>query len=362
MSGFSKHARKIGRNLLVLIALFALIAAGYVGYVFLSYGRIPDDQVIAIPAHVDHSARTGESYVITTSNMGFGAYNPAFSFFMDGGERSRAQSVDVVYEATMGLALEGLKQNADFALFQEVDIASDRSWHYNQLEALKGRLSGFIPLFALNYDSAYLYYPPGDPIGKSKSGIATFSRYDVADARRYSLPIMQDFTKVFDLDRCYSVSRVSLQGGKQLCLYNVHLSAYISDEAVQRAQLEALMGAMKRDYEQGNHVICGGDFNRDLAGDSATKFGFETGNMSWTHPFPTEYLPEGFTIRADDTTPSCRNANEPYREGHTYVITVDGFITSGNVAVEQVRTIDTGFAYSDHNPVMMRFSLQQEPG
>ena len=54
--------------------------------------------------------------------------------------------------------------------------------------------------------------------------------------------------------------------------------------------------------------------------------------------------------------PSCRNADAPYHEGQ-YVLTVDGFVVSDNVTVEQAVVEDTGFAWSDHNPVSMRFVL-----
>ena len=54
--------------------------------------------------------------------------------------------------------------------------------------------------------------------------------------------------------------------------------------------------------------------------------------------------------------PSCRNADGPYHDGQ-YVLTVDGFIVSDNVDVIESRVIDTGFAFSDHNPVVMRFIL-----
>ena len=54
--------------------------------------------------------------------------------------------------------------------------------------------------------------------------------------------------------------------------------------------------------------------------------------------------------------PSCRNADAPYHEGQ-YVLTVDGFLVSGNVTVEEAAVLDTGFAHSDHNPVSLTFTL-----
>ena len=57
--------------------------------------------------------------------------------------------------------------------------------------------------------------------------------------------------------------------------------------------------------------------------------------------------------------PSCRNADKPYEEGESFVTMVDGFLISDNLELIEINTIDTGFAYSDHNPVMMKFKLKE---
>ena len=62
----------------------------------------------------------------------------------------------------------------------------------------------------------------------------------------------------------------------------------------------------------------------------------------------------GDLVGAEEDVEICADA--PYHEGQ-YVLTVDGFVVSDNVTVEQVVVEDTGFAWSDHNPVSMRFVL-----
>ena len=46
----------------------------------------------------------------------------------------------------------------------------------------------------------------------------------------------------------------------------------------------------------------------------------------------------------------------PYEPGVSYEVTVDGFIVSDNVSATAVN-VDAGFAYSDHNPVLLTFEL-----
>lgn len=73
---------------------------------------------------------------------------------------------------------------------------------------------------------------------------------------------------MLDLDRCYCVNRLPAADGKELILINLHLSAYTTDPTIADQQLAMLYDDMVKEYEAGNYVICGGDFNKDLLGDS----------------------------------------------------------------------------------------------
>ena len=166
--------------------------------------------------------------------------------------------------------------------------------------------------------------------------------------------------KLVDLDRCYSVQRLSV-GERELVLYNLHLSAYTSDGTIAEKQLKMLFADMLAEYEKGNYAIAGGDFNKDILGHSEETFGVSGPDYTWAQPIPPELVPEGLSIVApfdeDDPVPSCRNADRPYGPG-SYVVTVDGFIVSANVTVEHASVCDTAFRWSDHNPVYLDFILE----
>ena len=51
------------------------------------------------------------------------------------------------------------------------------------------------------------------------------------------------------------------------------------------------------------------------------------------------------------------DTDQPYSESD-FVVTVDGFLVSDNVTVEDALVLDTGFKWSDHNPVYMDFVLE----
>ncbi len=59
---------------------------------------------------------------------------------------------------------------------------------------------------------------------------------------------------------------------------------------------------------------------------------------------------------------SARNADMEYAEGVTYTVTLDGFILSDNVVCEEYTHVKTGYLYSDHDPVILDFSLKGQEG
>ena len=357
---------------IVLLILIAVI--GYVAYVFLTYSRIEDNRELEVQNNAKTAAEPGRLYTIVSSNIGFGAYLPDFTFFMDGGRESRARSEESVRMCVNGCADVALSSGPDFVLFQEVDTDSTRSHHVDEAQMILDRFSArdsYDSVFAQNYHSAYLMYPLTQPHGASNSGLLTMSKAQIASALRRSLPISTGFKKFLDLDRCYSICRIPVASApgqktdastaKELVLFNVHLSAYGTDAAQGNAQLEMLFADMKKEYDAGNYVVCGGDFNHDFTVTSREFFNPGTDQIySWCQPFPDDLIPAGFTKcidYAEGMTASTRYTNIPYGKD-SFTVILDGFIVSDNVACEYVQNIDTGFAYTDHNPVVMRFTLK----
>lgn len=363
MKNKSKILKAVLSVLVSLVLAVILTVGGYAGYLFLSYSRIEDGQVLETDSKgITDALSTDKEYVIFNQNLGFGAYTADFTFFMDGGTESRARSEESVIDCINKGADNAEIYSPDFILFQEIDTDSTRSFHIDQREILRERFPDFSSVFAVNYDSAYLMYPFSEPHGASKAGILTLSRYNVTSAVRRSLPISESVSKFLDLDRCYSVSRIAVENGKELVLYNVHLSAYGGSDEIRSVQMNMLFLDMKAEYEKGNYCVTGGDFNHDFTGDSTQKLnGGMSVDFGWAMPFPIEMLPGGLS-RCDsydggELIPTCRNCDIPYEEGN-FTLIVDGFLVSDNVKVVSLKNISTAFTYSDHNPVVMSFVLE----
>ena len=270
-----KKVRKIGMIFGILLAIIILVVGGYLLYVILDYNRIPDkkENKIDNKTNEDGKVPVDTELVITSYNIGFGAYSQDFSFFMDGGKYSRAIDKQHVLDNTQGVIDLIDKENVDFAYFQEVDTNSTRSYHVDQSELISEALEDLNMAFAVNYHSSYLFYPVTCPHGKSNSGIMTMSKYGIESSIRRSLPVPEGFPdKFFDLDRCYSITKVPTDNGKELCLINLHLSAYSKDDSIREKQVKMLSEDMQKEYDAGNYVICGGDFNHDMIGNSYEVF------------------------------------------------------------------------------------------
>lgn len=356
--------KTILKTLLCILLAAILVVGSYLLYVIVSYSRIEDNLSLEAQNRAGKKeAAIGETYTVATQNIGFGAYTSDFTFFMDGGKQSRAESEESVISCVQAAAKELSSLSPDFILIQEVDTSSTRSYHVDERELLLNAFPSYSSVFAVNYHSAYLMYPLNEPHGASNSGILTLSKVDISSSVRRSLPISTSLSKFLDLDRCYTVSRIPTDNGKELILYNVHLSAYGGSDEIRAAQMTMLFDDMAEEYASGNYCVCGGDFNHDFTGDSTIVLNqaTEATEYGWAQPFPAELLPKGISRAMDYACGyeqgTCRNCDVPYEEGNDVFI-VDGFLVSENVEVGYLENVQTGYVYSDHNPVVMKFRLK----
>ena len=368
-----KVSKIIAMVLLGIIATLLIIVLGYVVYLSGQYYRIKDNTTLSVYNNQTDFVTTGKQYQISTYNIGFGAYSRDFSFFMDSGEMkdgtkvfgkgSTAKNKQTVLDNTTGVINVSKTLNSDFYLFQEVDTFGTRSHNVNQLEMLKQINNNLAYNYAINFHSAYLMYPFNDPHGANTAGVATFSKYKINESIRRAYPIDESFpNKFFDLDRCFSVNYFELENSEehQLVIINSHMSAYDKGGKVRAKQLELLNSVLTEELNKGNYVICGGDFNHDIA-NSVNYFKTEQKKPEWVFELSNSNLPNGFKFVSSTDAPTCRSTDMPYKKGVNYTVTLDGFIVSNNILVNNITNLVDGtnidFEFSDHNPATMTFTL-----
>lgn len=384
-----KSVKIVVFTLLGVILVPTLTVGSYVSYVALSYKRIEDNKELEINHNSKlNSVNLNEELSITSFNIGFGAYSYDYTFFMDTGfdeygnsvtgHYGKGRSKDETLRNTNGCIDIAKEINSDFYVFQEVDTLGDRSYNVNQKEMINTSFIDYDNVYAINYDSAYLFYPLYDPIGKSLSGLNTLSKYSIKESVRKSYTISTGFDKFFDLDRCFEVNRIDVNNSdKELVIINNHMSAYDEGGYIRNSQLQELNSYIMNEYNKGNYVVVGGDFNHDLlaynpnASEKYTESNpsfkelYNEKTPSWVsylfNEDGTSQIDSSLKVYGAENIPTCRSANEVYREGISFVKTVDGFITTSNIEVSKVeafRVGETAFAYSDHQPTKLTFKLK----
>lgn len=197
------------------IGVLLLAVVAYVLYVYLQYYRIDDGQILTVSSEKTDTIRTGKTYSVMTYNIGFGASGPDFSFFMDSGvmdtgekktgRYGKAIDRQSVTDNIAGSVAAVRAADCDFVLLQEVDSDGSRSYHVDQVAAFTQN-PAYASVYAVNFHTAYLFWPLNDPHGKNESGVLTLTKYAVSSAVRRSYPVSTSFDKFFDLDRCFSVT------------------------------------------------------------------------------------------------------------------------------------------------------------
>jgi endonuclease/exonuclease/phosphatase family metal-dependent hydrolase len=350
---------------LVLLLYFVVILVhGYAS----DWQPGPEPTALDIQGTAPAAMLTDSNISVVIWNVGYGGLGAESDFSYDDegllyAANSMVRSPRHLVDKNLQGTVDFLKNTrADFFLLQEADVASDRSYQIPQYDRYREALPGFAATMALNYNCGRVPIPllqPWKAYGEVRSGLATFCKYQPKEATRYQLPGQYPMPdRMFQLDRCAALHRIPTAGGKDLVLINVHNSAYDPGDKIKAIQLPYLRDLAVKEYEKGNYVVLGGDWNQcpphfrfDIFAPQAAK-GYEQGNV------PVDFFPEDWAYGYDPTVPTNRKARDPYKKGETFETLIDFFLVSPNVTIRTVKGLNMAFALSDHQPVYIELSLR----
>ncbi len=351
-----QKAKKILTKLGIVFIL--LIIAFLVFYRVTEY-RPEKVEKVEVTGEGFYNLNPGDSFSIMTWNIGYGALGDNADYFMDKGKMVETADRNRINKNLYNMRMKLTEEKPQVIFLQEVDISSKRTKHVNELSLFRNHLSNYSSAYANNFKVVYLPYPI-PTIGRVQSGITTFSKYTIDSAKRVSLPNPFKWpVRMFNLKRCALISYIPITGSeKKLVLINVHLEAYDNGKGKEQ-QTKELMKLMKKEKDKGNYVIVGGDFNQLFSSIDNSMYPIK--DDVWTPgKINTKDFGEGWQFIMDNTVPTCRSLDKPYvdadKEKFQYYM-IDGFITSDNIKVTEVKTKDYGFVSSDHNPVVMKVTL-----
>ncbi len=351
-----KILRIILKVILFLILLFAIGLAGIIIYALVSDYKPEAKTEVFNSNKPDKLTDTSEISVLCW-NIGYCGLDKDMDFFYDGGTKVFTPREKCIENLDAVKRFFEINDSVDFILIQEIDKNSKRSYKINQFDTLSKLMNDHHPFFAKNYDVFFVPVPPASPMGKVVSGIATFSRFLPSSSVRYSFPGEYGFPKqLFMLDRCFLVNRYPLENGKELLIINTHNEAFDPGE-IRRTQMAYLKEFLLAEYEKGNFIIAGGDWNQTPP-DFKPEFGINKVNTEQMM-MNSDYLPPDWKWVYDNRVPTNRSVIAAYDLSSTTTTLIDLFLISPNIENISTECINLDFENSDHNPVRMKVRLQK---
>ncbi len=285
-------------------------------------------------------------------NTGYAGLDATMDFFYDGGKQIRPSEEGVTHNFQEIRSTLRDFQGYDFIMLQEVDINSKRSYHINQVEAIGEDFQGYQTFTGINYNVFFVPIPLLNPMGHVESGLLSLTKHTPTTVDRYGFPGNYAWPKnLFMLDRCFLVERHPVSDGNELLIINTHNSAY-DDGSLRQQQMIYLKEFLLNEYSQGNYLVVGGDWNQTPNGfvPELPSHLFDTLDLTYVEK---DFPEPGWNWAFDPALPTNRRVDVPYNPFTSLTTVIDYFLLSPNISAEEVKTIDTGFLFSDHQPVRL---------
>lgn len=343
----------------IFIFILLVLVLGFATLMITEY--MPEDvEELKIDGKATKTLKQDEEIKLLTYNLGYLSLDSTQDFFMDGGKNVMPKTASNVNKNLA--ALQNLIENedADIYLFQEVDYKAKRSYNMNQYEGLKKDFKGEAT-YAFYHKCLYIPYPILNPVGHVEGGMAILNKFS-SMATRVALPSAYSWPmRAVMFKRCLMVERMKIdESDKELVLINLHLEAY-DDGNTRLEQLEILKKLMIDEYNKGNYVIAGGDFNQKFPVVDNSIYPVLDDSHFSAATIPEDFLPEKWQYAVDGSKPTSRLLNETYSGNYdnTQLYVIDGYILSPNIELKSVETIENAFSYSDHQPVRLSVKLNK---
>ncbi len=332
-----------------LVIVLASALGTFLAVILLNYFN----RSVSLKADVVKTSETLSPTVSVMSwNIGYAGLGEESDFVMDGGENLLPPSKEVVEKNLAGIKTVLLNHKMDVYLIQEISKPDMLNYGVNVWAGVKTTLSAYSSWFS--YDFHTVLVPKKWSL---KHGLAMFTCDAPDSVEIVRLP--NEPTRLGKVvERQYHIQVASFPDSSgKWAFFNIHLSAFDEDGKTRIKQLD-MLGEIAQDYyAQGYHVVIGGDWNMQL---TPTDFPNTTNmkDLFWLKKLPKDKLPKDWTLVFDKNVPTVRTNYQPFVKGENYTTIIDGFLISPNVEVVAVKTLNTEFKYTDHQPVIAKFMVK----
>lgn len=358
----TKHLKM---TLYVIIGLVSLVLVYFIAVFSIAYFNdykppLNEDLEIKKVSNLPEIIDNQDEFSILIWNVGYCGLGKDDDFFYDGGKSTMPSTEN--YQKNLNNVYKILEQNkfVDFILLQEVDREAKRSYKQDELDLFTTLLDNHFYSFAKTYDVSYVPMPLFKPMGKVVSGMATLSNRKPYKATRNAFDVNFSWWKqIFMLDRCFIASHYKI-GDKDLVIINIHNSAFDSENKLKPIELQTIKTYATKEYEKGNYVVIGGDWNQNPPTFNPQKYDKSWNIVSVDEPIPSDMFPSDWTWVYPNAEPTQRFVDMPFEKGKTKTSIIDAFVISPNVESLSLRVLVNDFSASDHNPLLMNFKFKTD--
>ncbi|MDD2505559.1 MAG: hypothetical protein PHF21_04765 [Bacilli bacterium] len=195
-------------------------------------------------------------------------------------------------------------------------------------------------------DQSFIYGSNSNILNVFDSGNMTMTKYESTN-KRLKVPIKGEglINDKFYVHKLLIETRIKIfESDNELVIYNIHLAPFSNNRLVKLAQIKYILELAKLEYESGNFVVVGGDWNTNLSTKDQEK---QSLNLELKKIFGDDLWKfkrlNSFTFQGKD------------KKGNIVNKTIDGFLFSPNIK-GNVQSLEN-FEHSDHSPVELKLSL-----
>jgi endonuclease/exonuclease/phosphatase family metal-dependent hydrolase len=340
--------------LLIPLAIFIILIL----YATLSDYRPAERELLKDAQNVTPAITDSAIINMVIWNIGYCGLDKEMDFFYDGGKGVRTSEDKLKHNFSNISTFLRANDSTAIIMLQEVDIKSHRSYRFNEVESITESMNDYKAFFGKNYDVFFVPLPFYDPMGSVNSGLLSLTRFNPSAVERYAFPGQYAWPKkLFMLDRCFLVMRFPVSNGKELLVINTHNEAY-DNGSIRDQQMAYLKKFLLSEYQQGNYIVTGGDWNQCPPG-FKPQFSEEIFDTINSKGIETDYLPADWKWVYNPAIPTNRRLDIAYSRGKTLTTVIDFFLLSPNIKPLTIKTTDLGFENSDHQPVSVKIALQK---
>ncbi|MEC8193858.1 MAG: endonuclease/exonuclease/phosphatase family protein [Myxococcota bacterium] len=252
----------------LLLLCWTLALAGCDSLLFRTGFDDVEDAVLYTAKTLTEAPESADQVLVINHNIKYGGARLLF-FWECGGTRYNMTEGEVKGHLDAVIELINATE-PDILMLQEVDVLSQRSAYIDQVQYILDRTHLNYGAYASQHKSDFL---PSDGMGKMDFGNATLSRWPIAEATRYALPLVSEYPayyQYFYLKRHILDATIELPGNPNFHVVNTHLEAF-SDDGTKRRQIDQFHGHLTDLHDDGVDFIAGGDLNSLPAGSQVLK-------------------------------------------------------------------------------------------